>query len=167
LLRAPSSPETLASVRTCPRHCPPRPRCPHPHRVMPASELMPRRDSPRPHPATCREMQVLNPNTSPSSASFLSLIATVSTSFLRLLNATPTWTTSFRSSRGQDRSGVRPGRSLCVARCRLVVKDSPQQSPPPSSASSTPTPPPPRPPPLGARRVKGATQVEGHRYYQL
>uniref|UniRef100_A0A804N1A5 Methyltransferase type 11 domain-containing protein n=1 Tax=Zea mays TaxID=4577 RepID=A0A804N1A5_MAIZE len=118
---------------------------------MPASELMPRRDSPRPHPATYREMQVLNPNTSPSLASFLSLIATVSTSFLRLLNATPTWTTSLRTSRGQDHSGVRPGRSPCVARCRLVAKDSPQQSPPPSSASSTPTPPPPRPPPLGAQ----------------
>jgi hypothetical protein len=53
--------ETLANARSCPRHCPPRPRCPHPRRVMPASELMPRRNSPRPHPATCREMQVLNP----------------------------------------------------------------------------------------------------------
>jgi hypothetical protein len=128
---------------------------------MPASKLMPRRDSPRPHPATCREMQVLNPNTSPSSASFLSLIAMVSTSFLRLLNATPTWTTSFRSSRGQDRSGVRPGRSPCVARCRLLLAQASlfqcrrphhfTMPPPPSSRK-------PRCPPPGnhARRVTAA-----------
>jgi hypothetical protein len=140
LLCAPSSLETLANARSCLRHCPPRPRCPHPRRVMPASELMPRRNSPRPHPTTCREMQVLNP----THISFCRLLPQPHCNGVHLFPPPPQRPLPPRppplGALG-SRPLWRPTRKVSLRRrCLLVAKDSQQQSPPPSFASSMPTP---------------------------